>query len=153
MESCRTLPNTPFSFFWRITSKSGSNRLQNKSRSYCLFCVNKFDWFDLYSSLNGHFNPNYKVTLTLTLTLTLAFTLTLTLALTLILTGGARCSSVVRVFAHGRWVVGSILHGVNPLSYFSFQPVLHDWCNKGRGMCYPVCGMVHIKNLAVYRKE
>ena len=32
-----------------------------------------------------------------------------------------------------------------PLSYFSFQPVLHDWCIKGRGMCYPVCGMVHIK--------
>ena len=29
--------------------------------------------------------------------------------------------------------------------YFSFQPVLHDWCNKGCGMCYPVCGMVHIK--------
>ena len=44
-----------------------------------------------------------------------------------------------------RWVVGSILHGVGPLSYFSFQPVLHDWCNKDRGMCYPVCGMVHIK--------
>ena len=44
-----------------------------------------------------------------------------------------------------RWVVGSILHGVDPLSYFSFQPVLPDWCNKGRGMCYPVCGMVHIK--------
>ena len=21
----------------------------------------------------------------------------------------------------------------------------HDWCNKGCGMCYPVCGMVHIK--------
>ena len=30
-------------------------------------------------------------------------------------------------------------------SYFSFQPVLHDWCNKGCGMWYPVCGMVHIK--------
>ena len=44
-----------------------------------------------------------------------------------------------------RWVVGSILLGVDPLSNFSFQPVLHDWCNKGRGMCYPVCGMVHIK--------
>ena len=43
------------------------------------------------------------------------------------------------------WVVGSILHGVDPLSYFSFQPVLHDWCNKGCGMCYPVCGMMHIK--------
>ena len=33
-----------------------------------------------------------------------------------------------------------ILHGVDPLSYFSFQPVLHDWCNKGRGMCYPGSG-------------
>ena len=44
-----------------------------------------------------------------------------------------------------RWVVGSILHGVDPLSYFSFQPVLHDWCNKGRDICYPVCGMMHIK--------
>ena len=43
------------------------------------------------------------------------------------------------------WVVGSILHGVDPLSYFSFQPVLHNWCNKGHGMYYPVCGMMHIK--------
>ena len=35
---------------------------------------------------------------------------------------------------------------INLLQYFFlFQPVLHDWCNKGRGMCYPVCGMVHIK--------
>ena len=41
-------------------------------------------------------------------------------------------------------VVGSILRGVDPLGYFSFQPVLHDWCNKGRGMYYPVCGMMHI---------
>ena len=45
-----------------------------------------------------------------------------------------------------RWVVGLILHGVNPLSYFSFQPVFHDWCNKDRCMCYPVCGMMHIKD-------
>ena len=28
---------------------------------------------------------------------------------------------------------------------FSFQPVLHDWCNKGCGMYYPVRGMMHIK--------
>ena len=55
------------------------------------------------------------------------------------------CSSEVERSLMVRWVVGSILHGVDPLSYFSFQPVLHDWCNKGRGMCYPVCGMVHIK--------
>ena len=44
-----------------------------------------------------------------------------------------------------RWVVGSILHGVDPLSYFLFQPVPHDWCTKGRGMYYPDCGMMHIK--------
>ena len=31
------------------------------------------------------------------------------------------------------------------LSYFSFQSVLHNWCNKIRGMCYPGCGMKHIK--------
>ena len=58
---------------------------------------------------------------------------------------GAGRSSEVECSLMVRWVVGSILHGVDPLSYFSFQPVLHDWCNKGRGMCYPVCGMVHIK--------
>ena len=34
---------------------------------------------------------------------------------------------------------------VDALSYFPFQPVLYDWCNKGRGMCYPVCWMMHIK--------
>ena len=44
-----------------------------------------------------------------------------------------------------RWVVGLILHGVDPLGYFLFQPAFYDWCNKGRGMSYPVCGMVHIK--------
>ena len=57
----------------------------------------------------------------------------------------ARRSSEVERSLMVRWVVGSILHVVDPLSYFSFQPVLHDWCNKGRDMCYPVCGMVHIK--------
>ena len=36
---------------------------------------------------------------------------------------------------------------VDPGSYFSFQPVLHDWFHKGRGMYYPVCGVMHIKEL------
>ena len=58
---------------------------------------------------------------------------------------GAGRSSEVERSLMVRWVVGSILHRVDPLSYFSFQPVLHDWCNKGRGICYPVCGIVHIK--------
>ena len=34
----------------------------------------------------------------------------------------------------------------DPLSYFAFQPVLHDWCNKDRGMCYPICEVVHLKD-------
>ena len=63
----------------------------------------------------------------------------------LTLWGAGRSSEVERSLM-APWVVGSILHGVDPLSYFSFNSVLHDWCNKGRGMCYPVCGMmVHIK--------
>ena len=65
---------------------------------------------------------------------------------------GAGRSSEVERSLMVRWVVGSILHGVDPLSYFSFQPVLHDWCNKGRGMCYPVCGMCK-RTLAANRKE
>ena len=52
-----------------------------------------------------------------------------------------------------RWVVGSILH-VDPFSYFLFQPVLHDWCNKDCDMCYPVYGMMHIKEpLLLIRKS
>ena len=43
-----------------------------------------------------------------------------------------------------QWCNGSLdqSHMVDPLSYFSFHPVLHNWCNKGCGMCCPVCGMV-----------
>ena len=35
---------------------------------------------------------------------------------------------------------------VDALSYFSFQPVHHNWTNKGPGMCNPAYGMVHIKD-------
>ena len=38
-----------------------------------------------------------------------------------------------------RWVVGSISHS-GPTERFL------DWCNKGRGMYYPLCGIVHIKD-------
>ena len=41
-------------------------------------------------------------------------------------------------------VIGSI-SDVDPMSCFSLQPVLHNWCNKCRGMCYLVGRMVHIK--------
>ena len=42
-----------------------------------------------------------------------------------------------------QWVVGS------PIGLFSLQPVFHDWCNKGSGMCCPVCGMVQITDHVV----
>ena len=58
---------------------------------------------------------------------------------------GARCSSVIRAFTHGAMGRRIDPSWVDPLSYFSFQPVINDWCNKGSGMCYPVCVMVHIK--------
>ena len=42
---------------------------------------------------------------------------------------------------------------VDPLGYVSFQPVPHDWCNKGLGMCYSVCGMAHIKEPLLLIRE
>ena len=51
---------------------------------------------------------------------------------------GAGRNSEVEHTLMVRWVVGSIHRG-GPIELF------HDWCNIGRGMCYPVCGMVHIK--------
>ena len=52
-----------------------------------------------------------------------------------------------------RWVVGSILHGVDPLSHFSFQSVLHDCYNKVRGVCYPVWDCAYKITLAVNREK
>ena len=42
---------------------------------------------------------------------------------------------------------------MDPLSYFLFQPVLHNWYNKGIGMCYPVDDMVLIKDPLLIIKE
>ena len=52
----------------------------------------------------------------------------------IITTWRARCSSVVEHLLMVRWVFG-----------FSFQIVHHNCYNEDCGMCYPVCGMVHIK--------
>ena len=73
------------------------------------------------------------------------------MCLCFLLQQGAGRSSEVECSLMVRWVVGSILHGVDPLSYFSFQPVLHNWCNKGCGMCYPVWDSAYKRTLAVNR--
>ena len=44
-----------------------------------------------------------------------------------------------------RWVVGSISQ-VEPIELFAFQPVFHDWFINSREMCYPLFGMVYIKD-------
>ena len=54
------------------------------------------------------------------------------------------CNGFLGVFANGvmgRWISTSWWTHCA----VSLQPVLHDWCNKGREVCYPVCGMMHIK--------
>ena len=50
----------------------------------------------------------------------------------LISSRGARCSSVMN-------------RRTDPSRWTHFQPVLHNWYNKGCDMCYPVYGMIHIK--------
>ena len=42
---------------------------------------------------------------------------------------------------------------VDPLTYYSFQPVLHDWCNKDHSICYPVYGIMHIKEPLLLIRE
>ena len=42
---------------------------------------------------------------------------------------------------------------VDPLSYFSFEPVLYDWYNKGCGMHYPVCDGAFKRTLAADQNE
>ena len=43
---------------------------------------------------------------------------------------------------------------VDPLSYSRSSQCSMTGVKKGRGMCYPVCGMMHIKRtLATIRKE
>ena len=60
---------------------------------------------------------------------------------------GARCSSMVRAFTYSAMgpVIGMIFM-VDPLSYFSFQPVLHDGIPKAMVYAYK-------RTLAANRKE
>ena len=52
---------------------------------------------------------------------------------------------MVRAFAHGAMCRRVDPSWDEPIELFLVPASAHDWCNKGRGMCYPVCGMVHIK--------
>ena len=52
---------------------------------------------------------------------------------------GARCSSVVRAFAHG--AMGC---RIDP-SWWTHRAISYSSQCSMTGMCYPVCGMMHIK--------
>ena len=52
---------------------------------------------------------------------------------------------MVRAFAHGAMGRRIDPSCGEPIELYLVQPMLHDWCNKGSGMRYSVCGMVHIK--------
>ena len=58
---------------------------------------------------------------------------------------GERCRSVVRAFAHGAMGRRVDPSWSGPIELFLVPASAPRLCNKGRGMCYPVCGMVHIK--------
>ena len=47
-------------------------------------------------------------------------------------------------------VIRSIPHGGHIQLFL--VPVLHNWCNKGGFMYYPICGMVHIKDLLLIKR-
>ena len=62
---------------------------------------------------------------------------------TITLSGRRDVAQAVEHSAVKFWIMlhaGSILHGgcICSLSYFSFQPVVHNWSIKGYGMCCPV---------------
>ena len=54
-------------------------------------------------------------------------------------------STVVRAFAHGAMGHQIDYSWGGPIELFLVPASAHDLCNKGRVMCSPVCGMVHIK--------
>ena len=40
-----------------------------------------------------------------------------------------------------------------PLTYFSFQTVFFNWCNKGHSMYHPVCRVVHTKDHLLFSER
>ena len=52
---------------------------------------------------------------------------------------------MARAFAHGAMGRRIDPSWGGPIELFLVPASVPHWCNKDRGMCYPVCGMVHIK--------
>ena len=68
-----------------------------------------------------------------------------TVAVWLFVNTVTRCSSVVRAFAHGAMVRRIDPSWGGTIELFVVPASAPRLVYKGRGMCYPICGMVHIK--------
>ena len=42
---------------------------------------------------------------------------------------------------------------VDPLRYYTFQAILHNWCNTDQNRFYPVCGMADTTDPKLNRKS
>ena len=73
--------------------------------------------------------------------------------LTLYRQRGARCSSVVRAFAHGAMGRRIDPSWGGPMSYFLFQPVLHDFYQKPWYVLFCQWDDAYKRTLAANRKE
>ena len=58
---------------------------------------------------------------------------------------GYMISKKPRPFAHGAMGCQIDPSWGGPIELFLVPASAPDWCNKGCGMCYPVCGIVHVK--------
>ena len=65
------------------------------------------------------------------------------------------CGKTVRSWCDGSMSDGSSDRSfmVDSLSCLLFRPVLHDWCNKYHGMCYPLWDDAYKRTFAANQKE
>ena len=109
-------------------------------KSECMFCA--------WVSLNINFVPTLKNPTPLLLDCNPSFTGWMEIVSIALLLIWAECSSVDSVPAFeavGRRIDHSQWNSCS-LGYFPFQPVVHNWFIKGRGMYCSVYGKVHIKD-------
>ena len=66
---------------------------------------------------------------------------------------GARCSSVVRAFAHGAMGRRIDPSWGGPIELFLVPAGLHDWCNKDHGMLSCLWDGAYKITLAANQKE
>ena len=131
----------------------------------CFFLVTPFSWFIPLPSF-----PTFVLIYNFIIFIIMFFFMTLSFCFSILFYSGVkpvafpsvnlRTNNFVRsqFYSEQAFILNRLLwhrhHKATPTQgYFSFQPVLHDWCNKGCGMCYPVWDDAYKRTLAANRKE